>query len=40
MNNEEMLAEHRRTWDGFVRVSIYATVAITVLLVLLAIVTL
>ena len=40
MNNEEMLAEHRRTWDGFVRVSIYATAAITVLLIILAMVTL
>ncbi len=40
MNEDEMLAEHQRAWEGFVRVSTISTAVVIVLLILLAVVTL
>ncbi len=40
MNEDEMLADHKETWDGFVRVATISTAVVIVLLILLAVVTL
>ena len=37
MSEDEMLKEHRATFDGFVKLSVYSTVVIVISLALMAI---
>ena len=37
MAENEMLAQHRRTWNGFVKLITYSTVAVVITLALMAI---
>ena len=37
MSDDEMLREHRATFDGFIKVSIWSTVLIIISLILMAI---
>ncbi len=36
MSDDQMLAEHKKTFDGFVKISTICTVAVAVLLLLMA----
>ena len=37
MSDDEMLREHRQTFDGFIKVSVWSTVVIVISLALMAI---